>query len=152
QICVYRMIEETIPFLCIMAVVWMAFTVTLFNLYHSYARMKAILPDGSEERSAQVYLSLLSSGSSVYWGFFGDAQSLAPRVQLPPIKLKVGHNVTTVFHQHSLTRVTGSILFAMFNLLGLVILMNMLVAIMSETYSIIVGQSINAWKFARTKV
>ncbi|ESN92394.1 hypothetical protein HELRODRAFT_127166, partial [Helobdella robusta] len=55
-------------------------------------------------------------------------------------------------HKHVLTQVIGSILFAIFHLLGIVILMNMLVAIMSDSYSNIVGQSLIKWKFARTRI
>ena len=64
-----------------MAIIWLAFSVTMANLYHHYVGNRATMPDGVEVVQSDAYKSILSATYSIYWLFFGFADLDVPKVR-----------------------------------------------------------------------
>ncbi|KAL4647755.1 short transient receptor potential channel 4-like [Arapaima gigas] len=122
QISLGRMLLDILKFLFIFCLVLLAFANGLNQLYFYY--------------QTRAFSTLFETLQSLFWSVFG----------------LTGLNVTNVTVNHKFTDFVGATMFGAYNVISLVVLLNMLIAMMNNSYQQIVDHADIEWKFARTKL
>uniref|UniRef100_A0A8C4WZV8 Transient receptor ion channel domain-containing protein n=1 Tax=Eptatretus burgeri TaxID=7764 RepID=A0A8C4WZV8_EPTBU len=128
QISLGRMLLDILKFLFIYCLVLLAFANGLNQLYFYYetdARQEPTFP-----------CRLFETLQSLFWAIFG----------------LISLHVTNVRARHEFTEFVGATMFGTYNIISLVVLLNMLIAMMNNSYQLIQDHADIEWKFARTKL
>ncbi|XP_077448176.1 short transient receptor potential channel 4-like isoform X2 [Stigmatopora argus] len=140
QISLGRMLLDILKFLFIYCLVLLAFANGLNQLYFYY-ETKAADERGKckgircvEQNNA--FSTLFETLQSLFWSIFG----------------LISLYVTNVDADHQFTEFVGATMFGTYNIISLVVLLNMLIAMMNNSYQHIADHADIEWKFARTKL
>ncbi|KAL1266613.1 hypothetical protein QQF64_002288, partial [Cirrhinus molitorella] len=141
QISLGRMLLDILKFLFIYCLVLLAFANGLNQLYFYYEtdgrKINNITCKGircSEQNNA--FTTMFETLQSLFWSIFG----------------LVALHVTNVDAKHEFTEFVGATMFGTYNIISLVVLLNMLIAMMNNSYQHIADHADIEWKFARTKL
>ncbi|XP_047246695.1 short transient receptor potential channel 4b isoform X1 [Girardinichthys multiradiatus] len=137
QISLGRMLLDILKFLFIYCLVLLAFANGLNQLYYYYAT------DGVKDCKGircqpqnNAFSTLFETLQSLFWSVFG----------------LIALHVTNVEANHTFTKFVGTTMFGTYNIISLVVLLNMLIAMMNNSYQLIADHADIEWKFARTKL
>ncbi|XP_008288414.1 short transient receptor potential channel 4-like [Stegastes partitus] len=137
QISLGRMLLDILKFLFIYCLVLLAFANGLNQLYSNYATNG---DDGCTgircNKQNNAFSTLFETLQSLFWSIFG----------------LISLYVTNVKEKHEFTEFVGSTMFGTYNIISLVVLLNMLIAMMNNSYQHIADHADIEWKFARTKL
>ncbi|KAM9846408.1 short transient receptor potential channel 4a [Aulostomus maculatus] len=139
QISLGRMLLDILKFLFIYCLVLLAFANGLNQLYFYYEtkadeRGKCKGIRCVEQNNA--FSTLFETLQSLFWSIFG----------------LISLYVTNVDADHQFTEFVGATMFGTYNIISLVVLLNMLIAMMNNSYQHIADHADIEWKFARTKL
>ncbi|XP_070555677.1 short transient receptor potential channel 7-like [Ptychodera flava] len=140
QISFGRMGGDIMKFMTIFILILVAFAVGLTELYHLYAddMFKECVSHTANHRHCRLpYNNFQSSLMTLFWTLFGmtDLRSL-----------------DVVVADHWVTEFIGYCLFAVYHVIAIVALLNILIAMMSNTYNKIEGDADIQWKYSRTNL
>ncbi|CAB0038807.1 unnamed protein product [Trichogramma brassicae] len=139
QISLGRMINDIVKFFFIYTLVLFAFACGLNQLLWYFAeleRKKCYAGEGGDCQRWRRFSSLFESCQSLFWASFGSVG--IDSFELEGIK--------------SYTRFWGLLMFGSYSVINVIVLLNLLIAMMSNSYSIIEEHADMEWKFARTKL
>ncbi|XP_067451294.1 short transient receptor potential channel 4b [Thunnus thynnus] len=138
QISLGRMLLDILKFLFIYCLVLLAFANGLNQLYFYYEDEDAGKFCKGIRCNSQnnAFVTLFETLQSLFWSIFG----------------LVSLYVTNVKPDHEFTEFVGSTMFGTYNVISLVVLLNMLIAMMNNSYQHIADHADIEWKFARTKL
>ncbi|XP_045478713.1 transient-receptor-potential-like protein isoform X2 [Harmonia axyridis] len=148
QISLGRMVIDIVKFFFIYSLVLFAFACGLNQLlwyFSDLERQKCFhLPNGNADfdnfadscMKWRYFANVFESSQSLFWASFGlvDLSSF----ELTGIK--------------TYTRFWGLLMFGSYSVINVIVLLNLLIAMMSNSYAIIEEHSDTEWKFARTKL
>uniref|UniRef100_A0A4W5LG05 Transient receptor potential cation channel, subfamily C, member 4a n=1 Tax=Hucho hucho TaxID=62062 RepID=A0A4W5LG05_9TELE len=138
QISLGRMLLDILKFLFIYCLVLLAFANGLNQLYFYYETDKG--QKGCKgircETQNNAFSTLFETLQSLFWSVFG----------------LISLYVTNVEADHQFTEFIGATMFGTYNVISLVVLLNMLIAMMNNSYQHIADHADIEWKFARTKL
>ncbi|XP_070556011.1 short transient receptor potential channel 4-like [Ptychodera flava] len=139
QISFGRMGGDIAKFLVIFALILVAFSVGMNQLYYLYSyEVDYLCQQGNVDAEVcveQPYKSLLSSLAALFWTVFGmsDIRSL-----------------DMTLSDRWFTEVIANVLFALYQVLAVIVLLNILIAMMSNTYQRVADDEDMQWKFCRS--
>ncbi|NWI17206.1 TRPC4 protein, partial [Crypturellus soui] len=137
QISLGRMLLDILKFLFIYCLVLLAFANGLNQLYFYYETNE---PDSCKgircDKQNNAFSTLFETLQSLFWSIFG----------------LINLYVTNVKARHEFTEFIGATMFGTYNVISLVVLLNMLIAMMNNSYQLIADHADIEWKFARTKL
>ncbi|XP_066470733.1 short transient receptor potential channel 4 [Tiliqua scincoides] len=137
QISLGRMLLDILKFLFIYCLVLLAFANGLNQLYFYYETNEADRCKGIRcEKQNNAFSTLFETLQSLFWSVFG----------------LINLYVTNVKARHEFTEFVGATMFGTYNVISLVVLLNMLIAMMNNSYQLIADHADIEWKFARTKL
>ncbi|XP_056139743.1 short transient receptor potential channel 4b [Lampris incognitus] len=137
QISLGRMLLDILKFLFIYCLVLLAFANGLNQLYFYYETDEGKECKGIRcERQNNAFSTLFETLQSLFWSIFG----------------LISLYVTNVKADHEFTEFVGATMFGTYNIISLVVLLNMLIAMMNNSYQHIADHADIEWKFARTKL
>ncbi|XP_041840343.1 short transient receptor potential channel 5a [Melanotaenia boesemani] len=140
QISLGRMLLDILKFLFIYCLVLLAFANGLNQLYFYYETKASEEPSNCKgircERQNNAFSTLFETLQSLFWSIFG----------------LINLYVTNVKARHEFTEFVGATMFGTYNVISLVVLLNMLIAMMNNSYQLIADHADIEWKFARTKL
>uniref|UniRef100_A0A8C5P7U1 Transient receptor potential cation channel subfamily C member 4 n=1 Tax=Leptobrachium leishanense TaxID=445787 RepID=A0A8C5P7U1_9ANUR len=137
QISLGRMLLDILKFLFIYCLVLLAFANGLNQLYFYYEKDENITCKGIRcEKQNNAFSTLFETLQSLFWSIFG----------------LINLYVTNVKPNHEFTKFVGATMFGTYNVISLVVLLNMLIAMMNNSYQLIADHADIEWKFARTKL
>ncbi|XP_059389767.1 short transient receptor potential channel 4b [Carassius carassius] len=137
QISLGRMLLDILKFLFIYCLVLLAFANGLNQLYFYYETSDGMNCKGIRcERQNNAFSTLFETLQSLFWSIFG----------------LINLYVTNVQADHKFTEFVGATMFGTYNIISLVVLLNMLIAMMNNSYQQIADHADIEWKFARTKL
>ncbi|XP_072547611.1 short transient receptor potential channel 4b isoform X2 [Salminus brasiliensis] len=132
-----RMLLDILKFLFIYCLVLLAFANGLNQLYFYYDTTEDKNCKGIRcERQNNAFSTLFETLQSLFWSIFG----------------LISLYVTNVQADHKFTEFVGATMFGTYNVISLVVLLNMLIAMMNNSYQHIADHADIEWKFARTKL
>ncbi|XP_056904761.1 short transient receptor potential channel 4b [Takifugu flavidus] len=137
QISLGRMLLDILKFLFIYWLVLLAFANGLNQLYFYYETEGSNNCKGIRcNQQNNAFSTLFETLQSLFWSIFG----------------LISLYVTNVEPEHEFTEFVGSTMFGTYNIISLVVLLNMLIAMMNNSYQHIADHADIEWKFARTKL
>ncbi|MBN3316247.1 TRPC5 protein, partial [Atractosteus spatula] len=140
QISLGRMLLDILKFLFIYCLVLLAFANGLNQLYFYYETKASDEPNHCKgircEKQNNAFSTLFETLQSLFWSVFG----------------LLNLYVTNVKARHEFTEFVGATMFGTYNVISLVVLLNMLIAMMNNSYQLIADHADIEWKFARTKL
>ncbi|XP_029302483.1 LOW QUALITY PROTEIN: short transient receptor potential channel 4b [Cottoperca gobio] len=136
QISLGRMLLDILKFLFIYCLVLLAFANGLNQLYFYYETKEDKCHGIRCDRQNNAFSTLFETLQSLFWSIFG----------------LISLYVTNVKPKHEFTEFVGSTMFGTYNVISLVVLLNMLIAMMNNSYQHIADHADIEWKFARTKL
>ncbi|KAK1786461.1 hypothetical protein P4O66_018152, partial [Electrophorus voltai] len=139
QISLGRMLLDILKFLFIYCLVLLAFANGLNQLYFYYetpAENHNCCKGIRCEKQNNAFSTLFETLQSLFWSVFG----------------LINLYVTNVEPDHKFTEFVGATMFGTYNVISLVVLLNMLIAMMNNSYQHIADHADIEWKFARTKL
>ncbi|KAI7793328.1 short transient receptor potential channel 4a [Triplophysa rosa] len=142
QISLGRMLLDILKFLFIYCLVLLAFANGLNQLYFYYDEpaFKSSCNDTCKgircSTQNNAFTTMFETLQSLFWSIFG----------------LVSLYVTNVGPDHQFTEFVGATMFGTYNIISLVVLLNMLIAMMNNSYQHIADHADIEWKFARTKL
>ncbi|XP_056417930.1 short transient receptor potential channel 4 isoform X2 [Hyla sarda] len=139
QISLGRMLLDILKFLFIYCLVLLAFANGLNQLYFNYDTTddnKLNCTGIRCEKQNNAFSTLFETLQSLFWSIFG----------------LINLYVTKVQANHTFTEFVGATMFGTYNVISLVVLLNMLIAMMNNSYQLIADHADIEWKFARTKL
>ncbi|UJR21541.1 hypothetical protein I4U23_024626 [Adineta vaga] len=143
QISLGRMVHDILKFSVLILLVAFAFACGLNQLFWYYARMKKTeceqdsSPDEYCAKEIHKHFSnLFESLQTLFWGTFGliDLQTFQ------------------IYKKHTFTMFIGLLMYGVYSSIMIIVLLNMLIAMMSNSYQYIANSTETEWKFARAKL
>ncbi|XP_049930325.1 short transient receptor potential channel 4b isoform X1 [Epinephelus moara] len=135
QISLGRMLLDILKFLFIYCLVLLAFANGLNQLYFYYETKEDCKGIRCSVQN-NAFSTLFETLQSLFWSVFG----------------LISLYVTNVKPKHEFTEFVGTTMFGTYNVISLVVLLNMLIAMMNNSYQHIADHADIEWKFARTKL
>ncbi|CAL9684346.1 unnamed protein product [Knipowitschia caucasica] len=126
QISLGRTVKDIFKFMVIFITVFVAFMVGMFNLYSYYL--------GAKHNSA--FTTLEESFKTLFWAIFGLSE-------VKSVVLDIDHK----FIEN-----TGYVLYGVYNIIMVIVLLNMLIAMFNSSFQEIQDDADVEWKFARAKL
>ncbi|XP_077983378.1 short transient receptor potential channel 4-like [Glandiceps talaboti] len=139
QISLGRMTYDIVRFLSIFTLVWFAFSVGLNQLYFHYG--ESDIPPcelaNSGRQCKPPYQTLVQATLTLFWTLFGLSD-------LSSLKI--------IGMDHWFTEMVGQTLYALYHVIAIVVLLNILIAMMSNTYTQIEQDADIEWKYSRSRL
>uniref|UniRef100_A0A7N6A6E5 Transient receptor ion channel domain-containing protein n=1 Tax=Anabas testudineus TaxID=64144 RepID=A0A7N6A6E5_ANATE len=126
QISLGRTVKDIFKFLVIFITVFVAFMVGMFILYSYYL--------GAKQNNA--FTTLEESFKTLFWAIFGLSEVKSVVINI----------------NHKFIENTGYILYGVYNIIMVVVLLNMLIAMFNSSFQEIEDDADVEWKFARAKL
>ncbi|XP_070551362.1 short transient receptor potential channel 4-like isoform X1 [Ptychodera flava] len=140
QISVGKMMNDIMKFMFIFILVWVAFALGLTQVYWSYAADSVYDCVTQEDKTypecleARYFPDVVGSMRTLFWSLYG-------LIDLEALEVEDNHRSTEFF---------GGVLFAGYQIVAVIILLNLLIALMGTTYDNIVQNADIEWKFSRS--
>ncbi|XP_070534327.1 short transient receptor potential channel 4-like isoform X2 [Ptychodera flava] len=140
QISFSKMISDIIQFMFVFIVIWIAFALGLTHIYWLYSASDKLycMREGGSSYSCgnQPFSDIGSSLELLFWSLYG----------------MVDLDILDVTAEHSSSEFVGRFLFGGYNVIAVVILLNLLIALMGTTYTNISEHADMEWKFSRSEL
>ncbi|KAK3611420.1 hypothetical protein CHS0354_027146 [Potamilus streckersoni] len=139
QISLGRMLKDILKFLALFMLIFMAFMIGLQNLYWYYnIRASIELEDRNLTfPAADSFGDFIETFRTMFWSLFGRGE--------PDIVRLGGYN-------NHVTEDIGYNLFGAYNIAMVIVLLNMLIAMMAQSFQAITEDSDREWKFSRSQL
>ncbi|XP_074660519.1 short transient receptor potential channel 7-like [Tubulanus polymorphus] len=156
QISLSRMMSDVGRFMTLFGMVFLAFVIGVTNLYSLY---NWYLSDfdrstGKFEVSSMTdsFGDLQGTFMTLFWALFGMSDSSVPALKMKTAERADFFKVYENPNAFDIPETVGTILYGLYCGLMNIILLNMLIAMMSDSYDKTQEDSDVEWKFARTKL
>lgn len=140
QISLGGMLFDIVKFILVFIIVWFAFALGLNQIYQTYEEYtyQQCMADPGAACDSGAFSSVGLSMLTLFWALFG-LESLSI------IQLESGIN-------HYFTEAVGTLLFGLYLMFAVVVMLNALIAMMSNTYTRVEENSDTEWKYARAQM
>ncbi|XP_014297897.1 short transient receptor potential channel 4 [Microplitis demolitor] len=151
QVSLGRMIQDATKFLLLFTIIIFAFAAGLARLYQYYDGMVQV-DDESKIKTQQVssFVDFLSTLKTLFWAIF--CMSAIESADVIIENLPGESDTETIINQHSFTEGVGYLAFAGFECISVIVVLNMLIACMSNTFTAFTRNVDIEWTFGRTEV
>ncbi|XP_048585309.1 short transient receptor potential channel 3 isoform X2 [Nematostella vectensis] len=138
QLSLYMLFADLIKFFVFFFVLFMAFGLSLRKLYSHYKTSQQHFVNITRPVDTDHPYSAVKSGFlNLFWSMFGLTELAT---------------FDTKDKEFSITKETGMLLFGLFQILVVIIVLNMLIAVMTRSYEEISDNSDLSWKVSRTRM
>lgn len=150
QICLGKMSADIAKYFTMFALIMIAFTCGTCRLYHYYDGMVQTDKDTGVQRS-QVgsFVNFAAALKTYFWAIFGMSDLASGDVVIETLPGESDN--TFIVNDHEFTQAVGYIAFALFQVLIVIVLLNMLVATMSSTYQRVIDNVDVEYAFGKTE-
>ncbi|KAL2746513.1 short transient receptor potential channel 5-like [Vespula maculifrons] len=150
QLSLGKMIRDVTKFIVIFAIVLLAFTSGLCKLYQYYDDMVQIDKSNIKIQQVSSFVNFPSSLKTLFWAVFCMSPIESADVIIE--NLPSDSETETIINYHTFTEIIGYIAFASFEFISVVVVLNMLIACMTNTFTKVTENVIVEWTFGRTEV
>ncbi|XP_011630403.1 short transient receptor potential channel 6-like [Pogonomyrmex barbatus] len=150
QISLVKMIRDVLHFVAIFGIITIAFTVGLCHLYQYYNGMVQT-DDESKLKTEQEtsFVDFKSTLKTLFWAVF--CMSPVESADVIIENLPGERESETIINHHTFTEFIGYFAFASFQIISVVIVLNMLIACMANTFTKVTDNVNVEWIFGRTE-
>ncbi|XP_067141263.1 short transient receptor potential channel 4-like [Centruroides vittatus] len=148
QVSLKRMLVNIAWFLVGFFVLLSTTAICMTSLYSHYKGMIQIENNGDDLIFQDAaFTSLFSSMKTLFWALFG-------LIDLDSIEVVVGSKIgapSNEVNHHTFTQTIGTLLFGGYHVLMIIIFINLLIAILTNTFQKVVDNADMEWKYVRTR-
>lgn len=149
QICLGKMSADVAKYLVIFALIIISFTCGTCRLYHYYDGMvQTDKATGVQKEQASSFVDFSSALKTYFWAIFTMSDLSSGDVVIEALPGEVEN--TVIINEHTFTEAVGYISFALFEVLIVIVLLNMLIATMSNTFQRVSDNVNTEWTFGKT--
>ncbi|XP_029161945.1 short transient receptor potential channel 5-like [Nylanderia fulva] len=150
QLSLVKMIRDVGHFIAIFGIIVMAFAIGLCHLYQYYDGMVQT-DDESKLKTEQEdsFVSFKSTLKTLFWAVF--CMSPVESADVIIENLPGERESETIINQHSFTEFIGYSAFASFQFISVIVVLNMLIACMANTFTKVTDNVNVEWIFGRTE-
>lgn len=154
QVSLGKMTTDFARFAILFGIIILAFTAGLCKFYQCYDGMTSTDPvTGYEVTQDDSFVNVYSTLKTLFWGIFCMTSSTAGSVIIETSPADDSDdNETAVANNHYFTQAVGTMLYSVFETLSVIVMLNMLIATMTNTFQRVTGNSYIEWVFGRTQV
>ncbi|VVC25429.1 Transient receptor ion channel domain,Ion transport domain,Transient receptor potential channel [Cinara cedri] len=153
QVSLGKMTVDFARFAVLFGIIIVSFTAGLCRFYQYYGGMTRTDPaTGLQVEQDESFVDVLSTLKTLFWGMFCMTSSTAGSVVIENAVADTETNEEFAVNNHYFTQAVGTALYSFFETLSVVVMLNMLIATMSNTFMRITGNSYIEWVFGRTQV
>ncbi|KAI5710441.1 hypothetical protein M8J75_008658 [Diaphorina citri] len=146
QVSVGKMTEDIMKFSVLFGIIMLAFTVGLCRFYQYYEGMIQVDPETDQvKRQEDSFINPMNTFRTLFWAIFCMSSMDAPAVIIENMN-DTESNVNYI-NKHYFTEFTGYFLFAAFEILMVIVMLNMLSLILLRSHT-----SDIEWIFGRSQV
>ncbi|XP_070524885.1 short transient receptor potential channel 5 isoform X3 [Cardiocondyla obscurior] len=150
QLSLVKMIRDVVHFATIFGIIVIAFTVGLCHLYQYYEGMMQINEESKVTTEQEdSFVNLKSTLRTLFWAIFCMSPMESADVIIE--NLPGERESETIINYHSFTEFVGYFAFASFQFISVIIVLNMLIACMSNTFTTVTDNVNVEWIFGRTE-
>ncbi|KAK4880496.1 hypothetical protein RN001_008642 [Aquatica leii] len=150
QISLGKMSADIAKYIGLFSIVILSFSVGLCTFYQYYSGMvQTDESSGMKTAQQSSFVDLKSTLKTFFWALF--CMSALESADVVIENLPGETEGTTIVNTHTFTETVGYIAFALFEVLTVIILLNMLIATMSNTFQRVNDNSDVEWTFGRTE-
>ncbi|XP_060847002.1 short transient receptor potential channel 4-like [Rhopalosiphum padi] len=152
QVSLGKVLYDFAKFATFLVIIMAAFTCGLGTYYAYYTGMVYKNPEtGETARQEDSFVTVADTFKTLFWGIFCMTSLDAPNVVVGNTVAATG-GVDAATQSHQFTQLMGYGLFAVFEVLMVIVMMNMLIAAMSDTFQRVADNAEYEWLFGRTQV
>ncbi|XP_055355691.1 short transient receptor potential channel 4-like isoform X2 [Paramacrobiotus metropolitanus] len=144
----FQMARFFVVYCCVM----LSFATGLNHLYEAYEGQVRANSDGSNLTQSDAFMTFPLTGKTLFWTLFGRAPGEAADVI-------IGNRFDNgtvwkdyAYQEHSFTQLCGYIIFGLYHVVAILMLLNTLIAVMSNAFNRVDENSDMEWKFARAQI
>ncbi|XP_014479025.1 PREDICTED: short transient receptor potential channel 4-like [Dinoponera quadriceps] len=150
QLSLFKMIRDVGHFLAIFGIIIMAYTVGLCKLYQYYDGMvQTDYETKMKVEQESSFVSFKSTLKTLFWAVF--CMSPVESADVVIENLPGERESETIINHHSFTELIGYLAFAGFQFITVVVVLNMLIACMANTFTRVTDNVNVEWIFGRTE-
>lgn len=151
QVSLGKMTTDFARFAILFGIIIAAFTAGLCRFYQYYENMASTNPTtGYEVKQDESFVNVYATLKTLFWGIFCMTSSTAGSVVIETVVDDSNEEVVAL--NHYFTQAVGTLLYSVFETLSVIIMLNMLIATMTNTFQRVTGNSYIEWVFGRTQV
>lgn len=152
QVSLGKMTTDFARFAILFGIIILAFTAGLCRFYQYYQGMTKIDPiTGYEVTQDESFVNVYATLKTLFWGVFCMTSSSAGSVVIETSTVDdISEEVAA--SNHYFTQSVGTLLYSLFETLSVIVMLNMLIATMTNTFQRVTGNSYIEWVFGRTQV
>lgn len=148
QISLGKMCVDMAKYLTLFAIIILSFTCGLCRFYNYYDSMVQTDSAGIKTSQVSSFTDFSSALKTFFWAVFCMSSLESADVIIENLPGETEN--TTIINQHTFTETVGYIAFAIFEILVVVMILNMLVATMSATFQRVIDNIDTEWTFGKT--
>lgn len=149
QIALGKMGNDMAQFLSIFTIIIIAFTAGLCRFYQYYDGMvQTDAASGIKTQQVSSFVDFKSTLKTFFWAIF--CMSAVESANVVIENLPGEKENTTIINKHDFTETVGYIAFALFEVLTVIMILNMLVATMCNTFQKVIDNVDIEWTFGKT--
>ncbi|KAK1136923.1 hypothetical protein K0M31_001455 [Melipona bicolor] len=150
QLSLGQMIKDVVKFIILFSIIIFAFGAGTCRLYQYYEDMVQI-DDESKIKTQQVnsFVNFSATMKTLFWAIFCMSPIESADVIIENLPGESENE--TIINQHTFTEIIGYVAFAGFTFIGVIVILNMLIACMSNTMTKVTENLIVEWTFGRTE-
>ncbi|XP_022919026.1 short transient receptor potential channel 4-like [Onthophagus taurus] len=150
QICLGKMSADIARYLTMFALIIIAFTCGTCRLYHYYEGMVQIDKETGVKKSQEdSFVSFAAALKTYFWAIFCMSGLSSGDVIIETLPGEQEN--TYIYNTHEFTEAVGYIAFALFEVIIVIVLLNMLIATMSNTYQRVIDNVDIEYAFGKTE-
>ncbi|XP_044267213.1 short transient receptor potential channel 4-like isoform X1 [Tribolium madens] len=148
QISLGKMCTDMAKYITIFIIIIISFTAGLCRFYNYYDGMVQVDSNGIKTAQVSSFIDFSTTLKTFFWAVFCMAPLETGDVIIE--NLPGDTENTTIINKHLFTEAVGYIAFALFEVLTVVMILNMLIATMSSTFQRVLDNIDVEWTFGKT--
>ncbi|KAF8784880.1 Short transient receptor potential channel 4 like protein [Argiope bruennichi] len=140
------MMVNVFQFFMLFFIIMLAFATGINSIYKNYKDSSRVVEDEVLEQP-EAFLTLKNTFKNLFWAIFGMGEPDFAQIVVGNMSMN-GSNITNEDHEHLFTEGVGYTLWGFYHMVTVVVLLNMLIAMMTESYQRVQTNADMEWKFA----
>lgn len=148
QISLGKMCADMAKYITIFVIIVVSFSVGLCRFYQYYDGMVQVDSNGMKTQQVSSFINFASTLKTFFWAVLCMSDLASADVIIENLPGETEN--TTIINKHDFTEAIGYITFALFEVLTVVMILNMLIATMSATFQRVIDNLDIEWTFGKT--
>ncbi|XP_065296066.1 short transient receptor potential channel 3-like [Dermacentor albipictus] len=140
------MLRDVVRFMLLLGIVYFGFAVGISSIYKNYAGNQATLSNGTTLHQPPNFTSLGRALKYLFWALYELGTPEIADIVVSGDATRPGGRIVT----HNFTEFVGYALWGLYHIVSVIVLLNVLIAMMTDSFQRVQGNAYTEWIFARS--